>query len=207
VPSSAGPAAPAAALGRVAILRDGGPLTLEWLERCLARDPRDAQARLDLCTALLVVERFGDAQRVAREGLALDAHDGRLELRLSEALCGLERYDEALEAAVRAVRVQRSRKALLQLTRLAAVSRRFSAGDGARLRRALQGRPHEPVFLHALGVFESLHGSPERALETLRVALRTERNPRWRRIVSREIARLRAVEQAAAQLAPRRAAV
>jgi len=79
--------------------------------------------------------------------------------------------------------------------------------DGARLRRALRGRPHEPAFLHALGVYESLHGSSERALETLRLALRTERNPRWRRVVSREIARLRAVERAAALLAPRRAAV
>jgi tetratricopeptide (TPR) repeat protein len=201
------PASAPVAAGRVAILRQGGPLTLEWLEHCLARDPRDAQARLDLCTALLAAERFADAERVAREGLSLDRGDGRLELRLSEALSGLERYDEALDAAVRAVRVHRSRKALLQLTRLASVTRRFSAGDGIRLRRALQGRPHEPVFLHALGVFESLHGSPERALEALRLALRTERQPRWRRIVSREIARLRAVERAAAQLAPRRAAV
>ena len=202
---SAAPAAHAA--GRVAILRDGGPLTLEWLECCLARDARDTQARLDLCTALLVAERFADVARVAHEGLALEPGDGRLQLRLSEALCGLERYDEALEAAVRAVRLHRTRKAVLHLTRLAALSRRFSAGDGARLRRALQGRPHEPVLLHALGVYESLHGSPQRALETLRLALRTERNPRWRRSVSREIARLRAAELAAAQLAPRRAAV
>src|SRR5262249_2537019 len=152
-------------------------------------------------------ECLADAVRVVREGLGLDGADGRLQLRLSEALAGLERYDEALAAAVRAARVHRSRKALLQLTRLAAVSRRFSRGDGPRLHRALQGRPHEPVFLHALGVFESLHGGPERGLEALRLALRTERNPRWRRVVSREIARLRAVERAAAQLAPRRAAV
>jgi hypothetical protein len=105
------------------------------------------------------------------------------------------------------VRAHRSRKAVLHLTRLAALSRRFSEGDGPRLRKALHGRPHEPVFLHALGVYESLHGSPQLALDTLRLALRTERNPRWRRVVSREIAGLRAAELAASRRPPRRVAV
>ena len=200
--------APAASrgLGRVAILCASGPLTFEWLEQCLARDPQDIQARLDLCTALLVAERFADAERVAREGLGRDATNGRLLLRLSEALSGLDRSDEALEVAVRAVRTHRSRKAILHLTRLSAVARRFSPGDGVRLRKALESRPNEPVFLHALGAFEAQHGSPREALPILRLALRQERSPRWRRVVSREIARLRAEELAAAGGNLRRAA-
>jgi len=192
--------------GRVAILRSSGPLTFEWLEQCLARDPKDIQARLDLCTALLVAERFADAERVAREGLARDASDGRLLLRLSEALSGLERNDEALEVAVRAVRRHRSRKAILHLTRLSAVARRFSPGDGARLRRALENRPNDPVFLHALGAFEVQQGRAHEGLPILRLALRQERNPRWRRIVSREIARVRADELSDARAGMRRAA-
>ncbi len=194
------------ATGRVAILRSSGPLTFEWLEQCLARDPKDIQARLDLCTALLVAERFADAERVAREGLARDASDGRLLLRLSEALSGLERNDEALEVAVRAVRRHRSRKAILHLTRLSAVARRFSPGDGARLRRALENRPNDPVFLHALGAFEVQQGRAHEGLPILRLALRQERNPRWRRIVSREIARVRADELSDARAGMRRAA-
>jgi tetratricopeptide (TPR) repeat protein len=193
-------------IGRVAILRSSEPLTFEWLEQCLARDPDDIQARLDLCTALLVGERFADAERVAREGLERDANDGRLMLRHSEALSGLDRIDEALEIAVRAVRAHRSRKAILHLTRLSAVARRFSAGDGARLRKALTSRPNDPVFLHALGAFEVQRGSPREALPILRLALRQERNPRWRRVVSREIAQLRAEEIAAAGGRERRAA-
>jgi tetratricopeptide (TPR) repeat protein len=208
-PTPPAPPEPALAVGRgtgrVAILRGSGPLTFEWLERCLARDPEDIQARLDLCTALLVAERFADAERVAREGLERDATDGRLLLRLSEALSGLERSDEALEAAVRAVRTHRSRKAVLHLTRLSALGHRFAPGDGPRLRKALENRPHDPVFLHALGVFEALHGSPREALQWLRLALRQERTPRWRRAVSREIARLRAAEISGTP-APRRAA-
>jgi tetratricopeptide (TPR) repeat protein len=194
--------------GRVAILRGSGPLTFEWLEQCLARDPQDLQARLDLCTALLVAERFADAERVAREGVERDATDGRLLLRLSEALSGLERNEEALETAVLAVRSHRSRKAVLHLTRLSALAHRFAPGDGPRLRKALESRPHDPVFLHALGVFEAMHGSPREALQWLRLALRQERTPRWRRVVSREIARLRAAELSAAAGAPepRRAA-
>jgi thioredoxin-like negative regulator of GroEL len=143
-----------------------------------------------------VAERFADAERVAREGLARDDGDGRLLLRLSEALAGLGRAEEALAAALRAVRSHRSRKAILHLTRLSALAHRFAPGDGPRLRRALESRPSDPVFLHALGVFESLHGSPRDALDLLRLALRQERSPRWRRIVSREIARLRAEELA-----------
>jgi tetratricopeptide (TPR) repeat protein len=205
-PAPPGPAlAVGRGTGRVAILRGSGPLTFEWLERCLARDPEDLQARLDLCTALLVAERFADAERVAREGLERDATDGRLLLRLSEALSGLERNDEALETAVRAVRGHRSRKAILHLTRLSALAHRFAPGDGPRLRKALESRPHEPVFLHALGVFEALHGSPREALQWLRLALRQERTPRWRRVVSREIARLRAAEISGTP-EPRRAA-
>jgi tetratricopeptide (TPR) repeat protein len=187
-------AEPRSGAGRVAIPRAPDGLTFEWLERCLARDPDDLQARLDLCTALLVAERHAEAERVAREGLERDPTDGRLLLRLSEALCGLGHTDEALEVAVRAVRSHRSRRAVLHLTRLSALARRFAPADGPRLRRALEGRPGDPVFLHALGVFESLHGSPRRALACLRLALRHERNPRWRRSVSREIARLRAEE-------------
>ena len=204
--SAAAPAAPAAPVGRVAILRSSGPLTFEWLEQCLARDPQDIQARLDLGTALLVAERFADAERVAREGLGRDASNGRLLLRLSEALSGLERGDEALEVAVRAVRTHRSRKAILHLTRLSAVARRFSPGDGARLRKALESRPNDPVFLHALGAFEAQHGSRQEALPILRLALRQERSPRWRRVVSREIARLRALELKAPAGNQRRAA-
>ncbi len=204
-PSSSAPAASQGS-ARVAILRSSGPLTFEWLEQCLARDPEDIQARLDLCTALLVAERFADAERVAREGLERDASNGRLLLRLSEALSGLDRIDEAIEVAVRAVRAHRSRKAILQLTRLSAVARRFSAGDGARLRKALESRPSDPVFLHALGAFEVQRGSPREALPILKLALRQERNPRWRRVVSREIARLRAEELAAPGGQPRRAA-
>jgi tetratricopeptide (TPR) repeat protein len=191
---------------RVAILRSSGPLTLEWLESTLARDPGDLQARLDLCTALLVAERFRDAERVAREGLASDPSDGRLCLRLSEALAGQDRTDEALDTAVRAVRNHRSRKAILHLTRISALAHRLAPGDGPRLRKALEGRPHDPSFLYALGVFESLHGSPDDALTLLRLALRQERSPRWRRIVSREIARLRARELAAGRPQKRRAA-
>ena len=204
-PAPAPRAASAAPVARVAILRSSGPLTFEWLEQCLARDPQDIQARLDLCTALLVAERFADAERVAREGLGRDASNGRLLLRLSEALSGLERGDEALEVAVRAVRTHRSRKAILHLTRLSAVARRFSRGDGARLRKALEGRPNDPVFLHALGAFEAQHGSPREALPILRLALRQERSPRWRRVVSREIARLRALELKTPAAGPRRA--
>jgi thioredoxin-like negative regulator of GroEL len=203
-PSSAPPASQGSA--RVAILRSSGPLTFEWLEQCLARDPKDIQARLDLCTALLVAERFADAERVAREGLERDASNGRLLLRLSEALSGLDRIDEAIEVAVRAVRAHRSRKAILHLTRLSAVARRFSAGDGARLRKALESRPSDPVFLHALGAFEVQRGSPREALPILKLALRQERNPRWRRVVSREIAQLRAEELAAPGGQARRAA-
>jgi tetratricopeptide (TPR) repeat protein len=199
-------APPSQGSGRVAILRSSGPLTFEWLEQCLARDPKDIQARLDLCTALLVAERFADAERVARAGLESDANDGRLLLRLSEALSGLDRSDEALEIAVRAVRGHRSRKAILHLTRLSAVARRFSPGDGARLRRALGNRPNDPVFLHALGAFEVQQGNPREALPILRLALRQERNPRWRRVVSREIAELRADELAAVSGGMRRAA-
>ncbi len=206
-PAAAAPAGPPAAPrvaaaplrpegGRVALLRASGSLTFEWLERCLARDPEDFQARLDLCTALLVAERFADAERVAREGLVRNDADGRLLLRLSEALAGLGRTEEALEVALRAVRLHRSRKAILHLTRLSALAHRFTPGDGPRLRKALESRPSDPAFLHALGVFESLHGSPRDALTLLRLALRHERTPRWRRIVSREIARLRAEELA-----------
>lgn len=209
-PGSPGPGAADTARepARVAILRASGPLTFEWLERTLARDPEDPQARLDLCTTLLVAERFDAAERVAREGLARDEGDGRLWLRLSEALAGLGRTEEALEAAVRAVRGHRSRKAILHLTRISALAHRFGPGDGPRLRKALETRPQDPVFLHALGVFESLHGSPREALALLRLALRQERSPRWRRIVSREIARLRARELGAPVRAPqaRRAA-
>ncbi len=187
-------------VARVAILRTSGPLTFEWLEQCLARDPRDIQARLDLCTALLVAERFADAERVAREGLEGDESNGRLLLRLSEALAGLERTDEALAVAVRAVRSHRSRKAILHLTRLSALGHRFSLGDGPRLRKAVESRPGDPVFLHALGVFEAQHGNADEALPILRLALRQERSPRWRRVISREIARLRARELAGAVL-------
>jgi tetratricopeptide (TPR) repeat protein len=192
--------------GRVALLHSSGTLTFEWLEQCLARDPKDTHARLDLCTALLVAERFADAERVARAGLENDANDGRLLLRLSEALSGLERNDDALEIAVRAVRGHRSRKAILHLTRLSAVARRFSPGDGARLRRALGNRPNDPVFLHALGAFEVQRGNPREALPILRLALRQERSPRWRRVVSREIAELRAEELASASGRMQRAA-
>jgi tetratricopeptide (TPR) repeat protein len=194
---------------RVAILHASGPLTFEWLESCLARDPGDFQARLDLCTALLVAERYADAERVAREGLEHEPADGRLLLRLSEALCGQERVDEALEAGIRAVRTHRSRKAVLHLTRLSALARRFTPADGPRLRKALEGRPQDPVLLHALGVFESMHGSPRHALALLRLALRHEKNARLRRLVSREVARLRAEEIAGGSLSgapPRRAA-
>jgi tetratricopeptide (TPR) repeat protein len=204
-PSSDAPAAKQG-IGRVAILRSSRPLTFEWLEQCLARDPKDIQARLDLCTALLVAERFADAERVAREGLERDAGNGRLLLRRSEALSGLERIDEALEVAVRAVRAHRSRKAILHLTRLSAVARRFSAGDGARLRKALETRPNDPIFLHALGAFEVQRGNPREALPILRLALRQERSPRWRRVVSREIAQLRAEELEAPSGRERRAA-
>jgi thioredoxin-like negative regulator of GroEL len=183
---------------RVALLGASGPLTLEWLECCLARDPQDVQARLDLCTALLVAERFADAERVAREGLARDDGDGRLLLRLSEALAGLGRTEDALATALRAVRRHRSRKAVFHLTRIAALAHRFTPGDGPRLRKGLESRPGDPVFLHALGVFESLHGSPREGLRLLKLALHQERTPRWRRVVSREIARLRAEELAVA---------
>ena len=194
---------------RVAILHASGPLTFEWLESCLARDPGDFQARLDLCTALLVAERYADAERVAREGLEHEPADGRLLLRLSEALCGQDRIEEALEAGIRAVRTHRSRKAVLHLTRLSALARRFAPADGPRLRKALEGRPQDPVLLHALGVFESMHGSPRHALALLRLALRHEKNARLRRLVSREVARLRAEEIAGGSLSgapPRRAA-
>jgi len=174
-----------------------GPLTVEWLERCLTRDPEDLEARLDLCTTLLVAERFADAERVARGGLERDASSGRLLLRLSQALARQDRTEEALGVAIRAVRRHRSREAILHLTRLSALAHRFAPSDGARLRKALESRPRNPVFLHALGVFESLHGSSRHALALLRVALRLERTPHWRLIVSREIARLRAEEVAA----------
>jgi hypothetical protein len=102
------------------------------------------------------------------------------------------------------VRSHRSRKAVLHLTRLAALAHRFTPADGPRLRKALESRPSDPIFLHALGVFESLHGSPRHALTLLRLALRQERTPRWRRVVSREIARLRAEEVAAGAREPLR---
>jgi thioredoxin-like negative regulator of GroEL len=217
IPPAAAPVAPAAAPPaeaphagpRVAILHASGALTFEWLESCLARDPEDLQARLDLCTALLVAERCEDAERIAREGLDREPENGRLLLRLSEALCGQDRIDEALDAGLRAVRTHRSRKAVLHLTRLSALARRFGPGDGPRLRKALEGRPQDPVLLHAVGVFESMHGSPRRALALLRLALRHEKSARFRRLVSREVARLRAEEIAGGSLpgaAPRRAA-
>ncbi len=212
IPANAGPAvagataerSAAAARPHAALLAASGPLTFEWLEQCLARDPEDCHARLDLCTSLLVAERFADAERVAREGLQRDESNGRLLLRLSEALAGLDRTQEALEVAIHAVRSHRSRKAVLHLTRLSALAHRFAPGDGPRLRKALESRPGDPVFLHAVGVFESLHGSPRVALPLLRHALRQERTPRWRRVVSREIARLRAEEIAAGVREPLR---
>jgi tetratricopeptide (TPR) repeat protein len=189
---------------RVALLAASGPLTFEWLERCLTRDAEDLEARLDLCTTLLVAERFADAERMAREGLERDVSSGRLLLRLSEAIAGQGRTAEALEVAIRAVRSHRSRKAILHLTRLSALAHRFAPSDGPRLRKALESRPRDPVFLHALGVFESLHGSSRHALTLLRLALRLERTPRWRLIVAREIARLRAEELAAGSREPLR---
>jgi hypothetical protein len=164
---------------------------IEALARSLAADPADAQLRLDLCTALLAARRFEETAQTALEGLRMDPENGRLLLRLSEAKSYLGEPETALRLAAQAVRNQKSRRAVLHLTKLAALCRRFQRSDGARLRHALEARLHEPAFLYAAGVYEALYGSPRSALRLLEAALRHEKNPRWRRAISHDVARLR----------------
>ncbi len=54
--------------------------------------------------------------------------------------------------------------------------------------------PEEPVYLRALGIFETLHGDREAARRLLRAALRHEMEQETRGAIARELLQLEDVD-------------
>jgi tetratricopeptide (TPR) repeat protein len=154
-------------------------------------DTADSDEYLRLCAVLRAKGRFADATRLAREALAREGNTGPVLLELSRSELGLGRLDAAIEAALDAHWASRSTASLEHLLRLLTRARRFSVQDGDRLRRAVGRHPHQPLLLHAAGVYESLHGDPHEAEELLRRALRLEPREEARLEIAVDLARLK----------------
>jgi hypothetical protein len=168
-----------------------------------AQAPPPAQApnepgRPERCAALRAAERFEEAARVAREGLAGDDDPGPLLIELSRAELGLGRVNAAIDTARDAHFVCRSRESLSHLIRLLIETRRLGRNDGAMLRRAAARHPEQPLLRHAAGVFESMYGDPAAAERELREALRLEAEAEARAAIERDLARVRRHRQAPA---------
>jgi hypothetical protein len=151
--------------------------------------------RLERCLALRAEERFEEAARVAREGLAGEDHPGPLLIELSRAEFGLGRVNAAIDTARDAHFACRSRESISHLIRLLIETRRFGGEDGPMLRRAAARHPEQPLLRHAAGVFESMYGDPRRAEQELREALRLATDAELRAAIERDLARLRAAAE------------
>jgi hypothetical protein len=148
-------------------------------------------SRLQCCAALRAEDRFEEAARVARAGLAGDDDPGPLLIELSRAELGLGRVNAAIDTARDAHFVCRSRESLTHLIRLLIETRRLGREDGVMLRRAAARHPEQPLLRHAAGVFESMYGDPAAAERELREALRLEADAELRAAIERDLARVR----------------
>lgn len=153
-------------------------------------EPMDAEGRIAQCFALLAEGRFQEAVQVTREGLNGHPDAARVLGELSRVASLLGHDDDAIDLATRAYAAGKSEERLKRLLQLRCNARRFGPRAGERLRIAVAQHPEEPVYLRALGIFESLHGDRAAARRLLRAALRHETAQETRGAIARELLKL-----------------
>jgi uncharacterized protein HemY len=149
-----------------------------------------SDGRISQCFAFLAEGRFDEAVGITRQGLNGHPDASRVLGQLSRVASLLGREDEAIELATKAYRNDKSDECLKRILQLRSAAHRYGARSGDRLRHAVAHHPEEPIYLRALGIFETLHGDRGAARRLLRAALRHETSPEARGAIARELLQL-----------------